>query len=75
MTGVYVHHIWLSLAIIRLSGDIEGNPGPKCNSDQSFFNCRWNFNSNTRKLRQKAGVKNWVKKRDNTLSQTVENTL
>ena len=37
MTGVYVHHIWLSLTIIRLSGDIEENPGPRCNSNQSFF--------------------------------------
>ena len=33
MIGVYVHHIWLSLTIIRLSGDIEENPGPKCNSN------------------------------------------
>ena len=33
MIGVSVHHIWLSLTIIRLSGDIEENPGPKCNSN------------------------------------------
>ena len=37
MIGVYVHHIWLSLTIIRLSGDIEENPGPKRNLNQSFF--------------------------------------
>ena len=34
MIGVYIHHIWLSLTIIRLSGDIEENPGPKCTSSQ-----------------------------------------
>ena len=33
MIGVYVHHIWFSLTIIRLSGDIEENPGPKCKSN------------------------------------------
>ena len=33
MIGVYVHHIWLCLTIIRLSGDIEENPGPKRNSN------------------------------------------
>ena len=44
MIGVYVHHIWLSLAIIRLSGDIEENPGPRCNSNQSFSICHWNLN-------------------------------
>ena len=47
MIGVYVHHIWLSLTIIRLSGDIEENPGPKCNSNQSFSICHWNLNSIT----------------------------
>ena len=47
MNGVYVHHIWLSLTIIRLSGDIEENPGPKCNSNQSFSIYHWNLNSIT----------------------------
>ena len=47
MTGVYVHLIWLSLTIIRLSGDIEENPGPNCNSDQSFSICHCNLNSIT----------------------------
>ena len=47
MTGVYVHHIWVSLTIVRLSSDIEENPGPKCNSDQSFSICHWNLNSIT----------------------------
>ena len=47
MIGVYVHHIWLSLTITRLSGDIEENPAPKCNSNQSFSICHWNLNSTT----------------------------
>ena len=44
MIGFYVHHIWLSVTIIRLNGDIEQNPGPKCNSNQSFSICHWNPN-------------------------------
>ena len=47
MIGIYVHHIWLSLTIIRLSGDIEENPSPKRNSNQSFSICHWNLNSIT----------------------------
>ena len=47
MIGVYVHHIWLCLTIIRLSGYIEENPGPIRNSNQSFSICHWNLNSIT----------------------------
>ena len=47
MIGIYLHHIWLSLTIIRLSGDIEENPGPKRNSNQSFSIFHWNLNSIT----------------------------
>ena len=48
MIGIYVRHIWLSLTITRLSGDIEENPGPKRNSNQSFsICCYWNLNSIT----------------------------
>ena len=47
MIGVYFHHIWLSFTIIRLSGDIEENPGPRCNSNQSFSVCHRNLNSIT----------------------------
>ena len=47
MISVYVHHICLGLNIIRLSGDIEENPGPKCHSKQSFSICHWNLNSIT----------------------------
>ena len=47
MIGIYLHHIWLSLTIIRLRGDIEENPGSKRNSNQSFSICHWNLNSIT----------------------------
>ena len=47
MISVYVHHIWLNLTIIRVSGDIEEKPGPRCNSIQSFSICHWNLNSVT----------------------------
>ena len=47
MIGVYVHHIWLSLIIIRLNGDIEEMSGPRCKSNQSFSICHWNLNSIT----------------------------
>ena len=47
MINVYVHHIWLSLTIIRVSGDIEEKPGPRCNSIQSFSICHWNLSSTT----------------------------
>ena len=47
MIGVYFHHIWLSFTIIRLSGDIEENPGPRCNSNQSFSVCHRNLDSIT----------------------------
>ena len=33
------------LIIIKLSGGIEENPGPKRNSNQSFSVCHWNLNS------------------------------
>ena len=45
MIDVYIHYIWLSATIVRLSGDIEENLGPKRNSNQSFSICYWNLNS------------------------------
>ena len=35
------------LTIIRLSGDIEENPRPRFNANQSFSVCHWNLNSIT----------------------------
>ena len=37
----------LAQSITRLSGDIEENLAPKCNSNQSFSICHWNLNSIT----------------------------
>ena len=31
--------------MILLSGDIEINPGPRRNTDETFSNCHWNLNS------------------------------
>ena len=47
MIGVYVHHNWVFVTIITLSGDIEENPGPKRNSNQSFSICHLNLKSIT----------------------------
>ena len=47
MIGVYVHHIWLILTIIRQSGDVKENSGPRCNLNQWFSIYHWNLNSIT----------------------------
>ena len=40
-----IHHIWLHELMIKISGDIELNPGPKQKQDQSLSICHWNLNS------------------------------
>ena len=40
-----IHHIWLHGLMIKTSGDIELNPGPKLKQDQSLSICHWNLNS------------------------------
>ena len=40
-----IHHIWLHGLMIKISGDIELNPGPKQKQDQSFSICHWNLRS------------------------------
>ena len=40
-----IHHIWLHGRMIKISGDIELNPGPKQKQDQSLSICHWNLNS------------------------------
>ena len=40
-----IHHIWLHGLMIRISGHIELNPGPKQKQDQSLSICHWNLNS------------------------------
>ena len=47
MIGVYVDHIWLILTIIRQSGDVKENSGPRCNLNQWFSIYHWNLNSIT----------------------------
>ena len=50
--SVYVHHVRLCLTIIRLSGGIEKNFGPKRKSNQSFSIFHWYLNSITAHNRQ-----------------------
>ena len=42
---LYANHFWLYEIVLKLSGDIEENPGPKPSSNQSFCICQWNLNS------------------------------
>ena len=41
----YIHYVWLYSLAIKLSGDIEENPGPKPNSSDCLSICHWNLNS------------------------------
>ena len=43
----FMSSIWYCKCLLRLSGDIELNPGPKPNSCKSFSICHWNLNSIT----------------------------
>ena len=36
---------WLCIILITLTGDVELNPGPKCNAAQTFSICHWDLNS------------------------------
>ena len=40
-----IYHIWLHGPMIKISGDIELNPGPKQKQDQSLSICHWHLNS------------------------------
>ena len=40
-----IHHIWLHGLMIRISGDIKLNPGPKQKQDQSLSIYHWNLNN------------------------------
>ena len=40
-----IHDIWLHGLMIKISDDIELNPGPKQKQDQSLSICLWNLNS------------------------------
>ena len=36
---------WLYILLITIGGDVELNPGPKCNAAQTVSICHWNLNS------------------------------
>ena len=40
-----IHYVWLYSLAIKLTGDIEENPGPKANSCDYLSICHWNLNS------------------------------
>ena len=40
-----IHHIWLHGFMIKISADIELNPGTNQKQDQSLLICHWNLNS------------------------------
>ena len=42
---LYVNHFWFFKIVLKVSGDVEENPGPKPSSSQSFSLCHWNLNS------------------------------
>ena len=45
MTVLYLRYIWLYSILVKLSGDVEENPGPKPKSCQSFWIYHWKVNS------------------------------
>ena len=45
--SIFIIHLLYYIRLIRLSGDIELNPGPKPNSFKNFSICHWNLNSIT----------------------------
>ena len=42
---ILTENLWHVFYLIKLSGDIEENPGPKLNSSQKLSICHWNLNS------------------------------
>ena len=40
-----IYHIWLYRLIIKVSGNIALNPGPKQKHNQNLSICQWNLNS------------------------------
>ena len=45
MVIIFIQSIWVHALLIKQSGDIEINPGPKPNPCHSFSICHWNLNS------------------------------
>ena len=42
---MFMRYIWVYSITIKMSGDIEMNPGPKPSSCNKFSICHWNLNS------------------------------
>ena len=42
--ALYIHHVWEYFITIKLSGDIEENPGPQSRPCSSLSICHWNLN-------------------------------
>ena len=45
ISAIHANHFWLDEIVLKLSGDIKENPGPKPSCNQSFCICHWNWNS------------------------------
>ena len=45
LISFYVNHFWFFKIVLKLSGNVAANTGPKPSSSQSFFSCHWNLNS------------------------------
>ena len=45
MTVLCLRYIWRSSILVKLSDDVEENPGPKAKPCQSISICHWNVNS------------------------------
>ena len=43
--ALYIHHDWVYFITIKLSGDIEENPGPRSQPCNSLSICHWNLKS------------------------------
>ena len=43
--ALYIHHVWVYFITIKLSSDIEENPGPQSKPCNSLYICHWNLNS------------------------------
>ena len=45
MMVLYISYIWVLSVLVKLSGDVTENWGPKFKSYQGFSICHWNVNS------------------------------
>ena len=45
LISFYVNHFWFFKIVLKRSGNVAENTGPKPSSSQSFSCCHWNLNS------------------------------